>query len=532
MLENNNEQEFNNNNNNTENEEVTNNNIENEETVNDNQEDIFAEPEMELSELETEETAQDTDENTEEQFAEPVIEMPTEEDSKTAKKHKKKMNAYVKALCCAIIFGLVAGSMIMGSVAISKNTIAKNQTAIETNATKLSTAASDSSSDSSTTTTSGKEYTVSQIAKNCKSSVVAITNKSVSEVQSMFGTTQQESTSSGSGVIIGKNSTELLIATNNHVVADSETLTVCFNDSKDAVFDAQIKGTDSDNDLAVIAIKLSDISEDVLKSISVATIGESKSLVVGDQVVAIGNALGIGQSVTSGIVSAVDREVTIDNTTATLLQTDAAINPGNSGGALFNMKGELIGINSAKYASEEVEGMGFAIPMAKAQTILENLMKQETREKLSSNYGYLGISGKSVDSDTAKMYNVPEGVYVADVTSGGAAEKAGLKAGDIITKLGSKTITTISELKDELQYYKAGEQVKVVVERNSENGYKEKTVTVTLDNASKQSSSNSNSNSNGNSSQSGQEDQSGSYYGNGNGNSGNSRGNGYNFFGN
>ena len=190
----------------------------------------------------------------------------------------------------------------------------------------------------------------------------------------MFGTMQQQSTGSGSGVIIGKNDTELLIATNNHVVSGAESLTVCFNDDKDAVFDAKIKGTDADNDLAVIAIKLSDISEDVLNSISVATLGDSTQMEVGDQVVAIGNALGFGQSVTSGVISALDREVTIDDTTATLMQTDAAINPGNSGGALFNMKGEVIGINSAKYASDQVEGMGFAIPMAKAQGIIENLM--------------------------------------------------------------------------------------------------------------------------------------------------------------
>ena len=200
---------------------------------------------------------------------------------------------------------------------------------------------------------------------------------------------QQQSTGSGSGVIIGKNDTELLIATNNHVVSGAESLTVCFNDDKDAVFDAKIKGTDPNNDLAVIAIQLSDISEDVLNSISIATLGDSTQMEVGDQVVAIGNALGFGQSVTTGIISAVDREVTIDDTTATLLQTDAAINPGNSGGALFNMKGEVIGINSAKYASDEVEGMGFAIPMSKAQSIIENLMNQETRDKLTSNYGFL-----------------------------------------------------------------------------------------------------------------------------------------------
>lgn len=259
----------------------------------------------------------------------------------------------------------------------------------------------------------------------------------------MFGTMQQQSTGSGSGVIIGKNDTELLIATNNHVVSGAESLTVCFNDDKDAVFDAKIKGTDPNNDLAVIAIQLSDISEDVLNSISIATLGDSTQMEVGDQVVAIGNALGFGQSVTTGIISAVDREVTIDDTTATLLQTDAAINPGNSGGALFNMKGEVIGINSAKYASDEVEGMGFAIPMSKAQSIIENLMNQETRDKLTSNYGFLNITGQDVSSEEAEKYNVPEGVYVSRTTDGGAAANAGIQRGDIITKLGNTTITTI-----------------------------------------------------------------------------------------
>ena len=209
---------------------------------------------------------------------------------------------------------------------------------------------------------------------------------------------------------------------------------------------------------------------------------------VGDQVVAIGNALGFGQSVTSGVISALDREVTIDDTTATLMQTDAAINPGNSGGALFNMKGEVIGINSAKYASDQVEGMGFAIPMAKAQGIIENLMNQETRDKLTSDYGFLNITGQDVSSDVAEMYGIPEGVYVSGTTDGGAAANAGIQKGDIITKLGNTPITSISQLKEELQYYKAGETVEITLQRNTDNkGYQEQTVKVTLDNASEQS---------------------------------------------
>lgn len=409
-----------------------------------------------------------------------------QETPKQKRKHKRSMNLYAKVICCAILFGAISGGMVLGSFMIGKNAVKTTATTnLETNAAKLSTS---SGSKSGSSSSSGDTYTVAQIAEQCKSSVVAITNQSVQEVQTMFGTMQQQSTGSGSGVIIGKNDTELLIATNNHVVSGAESLTVCFNDDKDAVFDAKIKGTDADNDLAVIAIKLSDISDDVLNSISIATLGDSTQMEVGDQVVAIGNALGFGQSVTSGVISALDREVTIDDTTATLMQTDAAINPGNSGGALFNMKGEVIGINSAKYASDEVEGMGFAIPMAKAQGIIENLMNQETRDKLTSDYGFLNITGQDVSSDVAEMYSIPEGVYVSGTTDGGAAANAGIQKGDIITKLGNTTITSISQLKEELQYYKAGETVEITLQRNTDNkGYQEQTVKVTLDNASEQS---------------------------------------------
>ena len=410
-----------------------------------------------------------------------------QETSKQKRRHKRSMNLYAKVICCAILFGAISGGMVLGSFMIGKNAVktTASSTTLETNAAKLSTS---SGSKNGSSSSSGDTYTVAQIAEQCKSSVVAITNQSVQEVQTMFGTMQQQSTGSGSGVIIGKNDTELLIATNNHVVSGAESLTVCFNDDKDAVFDAKIKGTDADNDLAVIAIKLSDISEDVLNSISVATLGDSTQMEVGDQVVAIGNALGFGQSVTSGVISALDREVTIDDTTATLMQTDAAINPGNSGGALFNMQGEVIGINSAKYASDQVEGMGFAIPMAKAQGIIENLMNQETRDKLTSDYGFLNITGQDVSSDVAEMYGIPEGVYVSGTTDGGAAANAGIQKGDIITKLGNTTITSISQLKEELQYYKAGETVEITLQRNTDNkGYQEQTVKVTLDNASEQS---------------------------------------------
>ena len=402
------------------------------------------------------------------------------------KRHKKHMNNYAKAIVCAILCGVIIGGCIIGSYAIGKNAIPA--VSVATNEEKLSTS-SGSGSDESSTASDGEQYSVAQIAKQCSSSVVAITTKGISEVQTMFGTYQQQSEGSGSGVIVSKTDSELLIVTNYHVVEGSEELTVCFNDSEDSVYSAQIKGTDSANDLAVVAIPLSDISAEDLDSISIATIGNSDTLEVGDGVVAIGNALGLGQSVTSGVVSALNREVTVEDTTSTLLQTDAAINPGNSGGALFNMKGELIGINSAKYASDTVEGMGFAIPMATAQPIIENLMTKETRTKLTDNYGCLNITGQDVSSEVVQMYGVPEGVLVSSVLEDGAAGKAGIQEGDIITAIDGTTLSGIDELKSELQYYAAGETVELTISRNNGNGYEEQKVSVTLDNASEQDSS-------------------------------------------
>ena len=396
------------------------------------------------------------------------------------RKHRHSMNVYAKVVCCAILFGAISGGMILGSFAIGKNS-AKSVAAanLETNAAKLSTNSGNKKTDASGSTDG--TYTVAEIASQCKSSVVAITNQSVQEVQTMFGTMQQQSTGSGSGVIIGKNDTELLIATNNHVVSGAESLTVCFNDNKDAVFDAKIKGTDPNNDLAVIAIQLSDISEDVLNSISIATLGDSTQMEVGDQVVAIGNALGFGQSVTTGIISAVDREVTIDDTTATLLQTDAAINPGNSGGALFNMKGEVIGINSAKYASDEVEGMGFAIPISKAQEILNNLMTKKTREAVDeSAQGYLGIQGTNIDANASKEYGMPVGIYVYKIVEGGAAANSDLKEKDIITKFDGQSVTNMEELKQMLTYYEGGSTVELTVQSLVNGVYVEHNVQITL----------------------------------------------------
>lgn len=395
-----------------------------------------------------------------------------------------------KAIAFGLVFGLVAGCTFQG-VNFAANKALGTQTAQvqesqvvteqeDTTPTVGSTTDSKPAISQATVTADDGTYTVSDIAQMCMPSVVAITNKGVTEVQSWFGTMQQESESAGSGIIVGQNDEELLIATNNHVVSGAEELSVCFNDDVDQVYEAHTKGTDASNDLAIVAIKLSDIPQDVLSTIKIAELGNSDELTVGEQVVAIGNALGYGQSVTSGYISALDREVQMDNMTSNLIQTDAAINPGNSGGALFNMKGQVIGINSAKLAETKVEGMGYAIPISTAIPILNELENRVTREKVdASEEGYLGISCRDVSSD-AQAYGIPAGVYVAEATEGGAAQKAGVRQGDIITKFDGQTVTSVSEIKSLLQYYKAGETVDVVVERMSNEGYAEVTLSVTL----------------------------------------------------
>lgn len=339
---------------------------------------------------------------------------------------------------------------------------------------------------------------VSDIAQAVMPSIVSITNKSVQEVQnyfSLFGygysgeTIPQETESRGSGIIIGKNDTELLIVTNYHVIADADTLSVAFNDNQ--VYEANTKGTDPDNDLAVIAVPLESISADTMSRIAIASIGDSDSLKVGEQVVAIGNALGYGQSVTTGIVSATNRTLNSNsNTTDTAnqpsyIQTDAAINPGNSGGALVNMKGEVIGINSAKLASTEVEGMGYAIPVTRVSDIIEKLMNETTRSKVTEDQkSSIGITGITVTESVNSAYGIPSGVYIAGVSEGSGAEKAGLRKGDVITKFDGKTITQIQELTELLQYYPAGETVELTIQTiGSDNAYTEKTISVTLGHA-------------------------------------------------
>lgn len=342
---------------------------------------------------------------------------------------------------------------------------------------------------------------VSKIAEACMPSVVAITNHSVSDVITFFGTYQRESTSSGSGIIIGQNDTELLIVTNYHVVANTKELTVVFspvekrleqpggeeNVSDKDIPTASVKGYDPNKDIAVIAVKLSDIPGDILSEIKVATVGNSATLKPGDQVVAIGNALGYGQSVTTGIISAVNRSITMENSdgssvvTNTFIQTDAAINSGNSGGALLDMAGNLIGINSVKISSTGVEGMGYAIPISDVMGIIDELMVRETRELVNEEeQGILGITGTDVDASDNESFGMPVGVYVSGVAEGLAAEQAGIKKGYIITKFDGYTITTISQLQERLKYYKYGEKVSVTVMVKEDEEYVEKEIDITL----------------------------------------------------
>ena len=329
---------------------------------------------------------------------------------------------------------------------------------------------------------------ISAVADNVMPAIVAITNAGV-ETISYFGMEyQMDSESTGSGIIVGKNDTELLIATNQHVVDGAEELTVCFSvdaDEEEKLVPARVKGSDSTWDLAVIAVKLSDISEDVAGKIKIAKMGDSDEAEVGEYTVAIGNALGYGQSVTFGIISALDREISVSTNngvvTNHMLQTDAAINFGNSGGALLNLKGELIGINSAKAAETGVEGMGYAIPVNTAQPIIEDLMDQTTREKVNAaDAGALGLIPVDVSEEARQIYNIPTGAFVYELTEGSAAEKAGIRQGDIIVKLDKTGISSKSELLDRMQYYEAGETVQVTVKRAGNNGYEEKVIEVEL----------------------------------------------------
>ena len=404
--------------------------------------------------------------------------VPQPQDHK--KKAKKPMSAAKKwgmTLAMAACFGLVAGGVFIGTAAVGTKVIgtATEQKQEVTIPTTTTTTAADSSDTSDTVKATG-EMSVKDVASSAMPSLVAISTTTVEEVETFFGTTSQEVPASGTGVIVGQNDDELLIATNNHVVSGATSLSVSFID--DETVEGQIKGTDADNDLAVVAVKLSDIKDETKSQIKIAVMGNSDDLEVGDQVVAIGNALGTGQSLTSGYISAKDREVSGEDNTMKLLQTDAAINPGNSGGALVDSSGAVIGINSSKYADTSVEGMGFAIPMATAEPILEELMNQ--KEVAANNQAYLGITGRDVTSEYEQAYGIPQGIYISEVSAGSPAEKAGLQKGYIITKLNGTTVKTLSQLQEKLSKCEAGTQGKVTVKIASGSSYQEKTFSVTF----------------------------------------------------
>lgn len=424
--------------------------------------------------------------------------------------HRRNQNSFQKkagvTIALAVIFGLVAAVVFQAANFAADRFLNTGKSSVQiktTDSVDLQETASDDSTADKVLSDS-ENGTVAAVAQASMPSVVAITTVSVQEIPSFFGYSshQYKSASTGSGIIVGDNDDELLIATNNHVVDGATTLSVCFigddvanaetetvnaGDNgdlnvEDAV-SAKIKGTDADNDLAVVAVKKSDIPEDTLNQIKIAQIGSSDDLAVGQQVVAIGNALGYGQSVTSGWISALNRTISTDdgmNSTG-LIQTDAAINPGNSGGALLNMKGELIGINSAKYADSAVEGMGYAIPISKAKPILEELMNRETREKVdSSKKGYLGVSLANLTTEAIEMYNMPTGAFVRSVEDDSPAQEAGICKGDIIVKFDGQKVSDGDDLLDKLQYYKSGEKIEAVIARATNGEYEENTVELTL----------------------------------------------------
>ena len=406
---------------------------------------------------------------------------PQKVQGKGKERKKSKVGKAVGLVASAAVFGLVAGGVMVGVNTVANSYISSN---VETKDNIVIGNQTDIKSESESTAapaTNLSNMDVSTIVDKAMPSVVAIYGKAEITQNSFFGTQSYEAQSSGSGIIVGKTDTELLVVTNNHVIADTDSLEVEFNDGTKAA--ASVKGGDSDNDVAVVAIKLSDLSEDTLSKISIANIGDSNDIKVGQGVVAIGNALGYGQSVTVGYISALNREVkTEGGTSRNLLQTDAAINPGNSGGALLNMKGEVIGINSAKYSDTDVEGMGYAIPISAVKDLIAELSSKETRTVVAAeNQGYLGIQGKDIDEEMAKAYDMPQGIYVYKVVEGGAAASSDLKAKDIITKFDGQSVRSMESLKNMLTYYESGKTVDLTVQRLDESGnYVEKTVTITL----------------------------------------------------
>ena len=432
-------------------------------------------------------------------------------DNRNDKIRKIAKKGLTFSLCAVLAGGLAAGSFEgvnklagwSGATTVEAASNKDETTLTYAKSEKKDADASDSKSDTGkdTGSTAKGSLDVSEIVSEALPSIVSITTKSVQEVQNYFGMygmygyapqqQEQEVEGSGSGIIVGKNDDELLIATNYHVVEGADTLSVAFTDGN--AVEASVKGFDEERDLAVVSVSLDDVEDDTMDAISIAKIGSSDDLKVGEQVVAIGNALGYGQSVTTGIVSAKNRRMDSDNNTVTdgsddssdgvnLIQTDAAINPGNSGGALLNMEGEVVGINSAKLASTEVEGMGYAIAISDVTDILQNLMNETSRDKLDdSEHGVLGIEGSSVSSEAVQMYGIPAGVFVKKVTEGGAADKAGLKANSVITEFNGKAVSSIDQLIEYLSYYEPDEEVELTVQVPHGTSYKEETVKVTLD---------------------------------------------------
>ena len=432
-------------------------------------------------------------------------------DNRNDKIRKIAKKGLTFSLCAVLAGGLAAGSFEgvnklagwSGATTVEAASNKDETTLTYAKSEKKNADASDSKSDTGkdTGSTAKGSLDVSEIVSEALPSIVSITTKSVQEVQNYFGMygmygyapqqQEQEVEGSGSGIIVGKNDDELLIATNYHVVEGADTLSVAFTDGN--AVEASVKGFDEERDLAVVSVSLDDVEDDTMDAISIANIGSSDDLKVGEQVVAIGNALGYGQSVTTGIVSAKNRRMDSDNNTVTdgsddssdgvnLIQTDAAINPGNSGGALLNMEGEVVGINSAKLASTEVEGMGYAIAISDVTDILQNLMNETSRDKLDdSEHGVLGIEGSSVSSEAVQMYGIPAGVFVKKVTEGGAADKAGLKANSVITEFNGKAVSSTDQLIEYLSYYEPDEEVELTVQVPHGTSYKEETVKVTLD---------------------------------------------------
>ena len=410
------------------------------------------------------------------------------DDGKTPKKKKehKKMPKAVAVTGLALMFGVVSSATFLTTNYVGTKVLKLGTTQKSTSTTSTSAVTSNASL---TKTSSVVTSDVSSVVENVMPSIVSITNMSVQEVQNFFGgTSKQESESAGTGIIISQNDSELLVVTNNHVVAGSNTLTVTFADGNSV--EANIKGTDSEYDVAVVAVPLDSISEDTKKAISVATLGDSTELKVGEPAIAIGNALGYGQSVTTGVISALNRSVSETNETTgettessvKLIQTDAAINPGNSGGALVNASGEVVGINSSNLVGDSVEGVGYAIPISDVSDLIENLMNQETKTKVAeADQGAIGIKGMSVSTEYSQQLNMPEGVYVSEVTKGGGAEKAGMTRGCIITGINGTTVSSKDDLQEQLQYYAKGDEVELTIQVPQSNGeYQEQSVNVTL----------------------------------------------------